>query len=116
MTRRPALRHKQPPHGIRPERVDRQPVQRIGWHRDDGAVEDPVRGFADGVTLRRLRIDEDAAHSHQLSSCAGRTTSAVRSILVSTIVFSTVIASSAIRATLTMKTMRTLAPLRKPAM
>ena len=54
MTRRPALRRKQPPHGIRPERVDRQPVQRIGWHRDDGAVEDPVRGFADGVTLRTL--------------------------------------------------------------
>src|SRR5437867_8055756 len=68
MTRRPALRRKQPPYGIRPERVDRQPVQRIGWHRDDGAVEDPVRGFADGVTLRRLRIDEDAAHLYGLSS------------------------------------------------
>jgi len=50
----PPLRREQPGHRLRVERIDREAVQRVGRQRDDAAVDDPLRGFLNRITLREL--------------------------------------------------------------
>jgi hypothetical protein len=88
----------------RRERIGRQAVERVGRHRHDAAVENPLRRFLNRITLRRSGVHDHTTHLHIIGS------------FPVFIVRCTVTASSAINARSTRKTMRIDAPPRSPAM
>ena len=52
------------------ERIGREAVERVGRQRDEAAGPNPLRRFLERVPLRRLGVNEHAAH--RLSSPTGR--------------------------------------------
>ncbi len=58
----PSLHEEHACDGVGVERVGRETVKRVGRQRDEAAGPNPLRRLLEGVPLRRLGVNEHAAH------------------------------------------------------